>query len=207
MDYLDLYMCHRPDPDTPVEETVRAMEDLARQGKILYWGVSEWTSSQIIEAQNVCKEMGARLMYLTQPRYNLFHRNPKKELFPTTKTEGIGNVTFSPLAHGMLTGKYHPGEPALKGSRAADPEQNTVLLQMYWKEEYKQMGQRLVKIAEEMGITAAQLATAWCLRCPDVSSVILGARTVEQLQENIQAIDVVLSEDVISGIEGLVPCY
>lgn len=206
MDYLDLYMCHRPDPDTPVEETIRAMEDLARQGKILYWGVSEWSAEQIIEAQTVARDIGARSMILTQPRYNLLCRNPETELFPTTRTEGIGNVTYSPLAQGMLTGKYVLGKPALKGSRAADPDQNTVIKQMYWEDEYKRKSQELVKIAGEMGVSAAQLATAWCLGCSDVTSVILGARTVAQLQENLKAVDIKIQKDVRERMEKLFPC-
>jgi len=205
MDYLDLYMCHRPDPDTPVEETIRAMEDLARQGKILYWGVSEWSAGQIVEAQRVAKEIGARSMILTQPRYNLLYRVPEKDLFPTTRTEGIGNVTYSPLAQGMLTGKYALGKPALEGSRAADPDQNAVIKKMYWKEEYQRKSHGLVEIANAIGVSAAQLATAWCLGCPDVTSVILGARTVAQLKENLKAVDVKIPKDVSERMEELFP--
>jgi voltage-dependent potassium channel beta subunit len=205
MDYLDLYMCHRPDPDTPIDETIRAIEDLTRQGKILYWGVSEWSAEQIMEAQAVAKDVAARPMILTQPRYNLLYRSPEQELFPTTRKEGLGNVIFSPLAQGMLTGKYKPEETALKGSRAADPEQNIVIKQMYWEEEYKRKSQELIKIAEKIDASAAQVAIAWCLRSSDVTSVILGTRTAEQLQENLKAVDIKIPDDIAAGIEKLFP--
>ncbi len=105
-DYLDLFMCHRPDPDTPLEETIRALEDLARHGKILYWGVSEWPAHLISRANSIAKEIGARPIGISEPRYNLLYRYPERNLFPATQAEGIGNVVFSALAHGMLTGKY-----------------------------------------------------------------------------------------------------
>lgn len=205
MDYLDLYMCHRPDPDTPVEETIRAMEDLARQGKILYWGVSEWSAEQVVEAQAVAREIGARPMILTQPRYNLLYRDPETGLFPATRNEGIGNVVYSPLAQGMLTGKYAPGRSAQEGSRAADPDQNAVLKKMYWTEECKEKSRKLVELAAGMGVSAAQLATAWCLANEDVTSVILGARTVEQLRENLKAVDFRIPEEVMAGLDELFP--
>lgn len=205
MDYLDLYMCHRPDPDTPLEETITAMEDLARQGKILYWGVSEWSPAQIVKAQAVARELGARPIGVSEPRYSLLYRYPEKELFPTTLSEGIGNVVFSPLAHGMLTGKYLPGEPAPEGTRAADPEQNQVIMGLYWNEENKQKGQQLVQIAKEMGATAAQLAIAWCLRRPEVTSIILGARRVEQLEENLKAAEMEIPDEVMAKLEELYP--
>jgi len=133
MDYIDIYFCHRPDPSTPLEETVRAMEDLARQGKILYWGISEWPPTLILRAQQVARELGARPISVSQPRYNLLYRYPERDLFPLTREEGIGNVTFSPLAHGMLTGKYLPPRPAStsghQGRRSrAEPGHHEALL-------------------------------------------------------------------------------
>jgi len=205
MDYVDVYMCHRPDPETPLEETVRAMEDLARQGKILYWGISEWPSTLIVEAQSVARSLGARPMSVSQPRYNLLHRYPESDLFPITDKQGIGNVTFSPLAHGMLTGKYVPGERAARGTRAADPDQNTVMMKLYWKEENKKRAQRLVKLAGQMGVSAAQLVVAWCLRRPEVSSVILGARKISQLKENLKAAQVKIPRDVLDKLDKLYP--
>ena len=205
MDYVDVYMCHRPDPTTPLEETIRAMEDLARQGKILYWGVSEWSSTQIVKAQSVARELGARPIGVSEPRYSLLYRYPEKTLFPTTASEGIGNVVFSPLAHGMLTGKYPPGQPAPEGSRAADSEQNAVIMELYWNEENKRKGQELVRIAREMEVTAAQLALAWCLRRSEVTSVILGARRVEQLEENLKAVDIEVPDEVMAALDELYP--
>lgn len=205
MDYLDVYMCHRPDPNTPLEETIRAMEDLARAGKILYWGVSEWPSALIIRAQSVAKDMGARSIAVNEPRYNLLYRYPEMELFPITKEEGIGNVIFSPLAHGMLTGKYLPGKDAPEGTRASDPEQNQVIMELYWNEKNKEKGQYLVKIAKEMGVTAAQIAIAWCLRRNEVSSVILGAKSTEQLKENLKAAEIKIPDEIITNLEKLYP--
>ena len=134
-DYLDCYMCHRPDPDTPLEETIRALEDLARQGKILYWGVSEWPAHLITRANRVAREIGARPVTVNEPRYNLLFRYPERNLFPATEAEGVGNVIFSPLAHGMLTGKYKPGEGAPAGTRASDEETNSIIMKLYWTEE------------------------------------------------------------------------
>lgn len=205
MDYLDVYMCHRPDPTTPLEETIRAMETLAQQGKILYWGVSEWPPALMARAQAVAREIGARPLRVSEPRYNLLYRYPEAEVFPTTKDEGIGNVTFSPLAHGMLTGKYRPGEEAPPGTRAADPDQNSIIKNLYWSEANKQKGQELAEIAADLGITAAQLAIAWCLCRDEVTSVIVGAMRVEQMEDNVQAADVDLPDEVIERLEGLYP--
>lgn len=205
MDYVDCYMCHRPDPDTPLEETVRAMEDLARAGKIIYWSVSEWPAPMIVRANALARSLGARPMAVSQPRYNLLYRYPETLLFPTTAEEGIGNVVFSPLAHGMLTGKYKPGEDAPPGSRAADDRQNTVIKAMYWTEENKAKAQELAAIARDYGVEAAELALAWCLKNPNVSSVILGTSKIEQLRQNLKALDVKLSDDVLARLDALYP--
>jgi voltage-dependent potassium channel beta subunit len=205
MDYVDCYMCHRPDPETPLEETILAMEDLIRAGKVIYWGVSEWSATQMVRANELAKQLGARPIVVSQPRYNLLYRYPETLLFPTTAEEGIGNVIFSPLAHGMLTGKYKPGEEPPEGSRAADNRQNLVIKAMYWSEENKQKGQELVAIAKDFGVTAAELALAWCLKNPNISSVILGASRVEQLEENLKALEIELTDDVLERIEALYP--
>ena len=204
-DYLDCYMCHRPDPDTPLEETIRALEDLARQGKILYWGVSEWPAYLITRANRVAREIGARPVTVNEPRYNLLFRYPERNLFPATEAEGVGNVIFSPLAHGMLTGKYKPGEGAPAGTRASDEETNSIIMKLYWTEENKLKGLELAKLAADMGVTAAQLAIAWCLRNPAVTSVITGATKVSQVEENIRAADMVIPDDVAAKIEELYP--
>lgn len=205
MEYVDLYMCHRPDPTTPLEETVRAMEDLARQGKIIYWGVSEWPAWMMVKANHIAREIGARPSAVNEPRYNLLWRYPEPEVFPVSQAEGIGNVIFSPLAHGMLTGKYAPGQPAPAGTRAADPDQNSVIKQLYWTEENKRKGQELARIAAEMGTTAASLSIAWILRHPAVTSVILGIRRLAQLEENLKALEVEIPLEVVEKLEALYP--
>jgi aryl-alcohol dehydrogenase-like predicted oxidoreductase len=198
-------MCHRPDPATPLEETIRSMEDLARAGKIIYWGVSEWEPAQIVKANAVAHQINARPCAVNQPRYNLLYRYPEDELFAVTQNEGIGNVVFSPLAHGMLTGKYKPNQYPPPASRAADPEQNMVIKRLYWSEENKTKAQQFVEIARQINVSTAQLAIAWCLRHPAVTSVILGARNVEQLKENITAAELEIPQDVIEKIEKLYP--
>ena len=205
MDYVDLYMCHRPDPDTPLEETVRAMEDLARWGKILYWGVSEWPAELMVKANAVAREIGARGIGVNQPRYNLLYRYPEASVLPTTAAEGIGNVVFSPLAHGMLTGKYKPGKPAPAGTRAASDDTNMVIKALYWTEENKKRCQKLVKIAGDLGATAATLALAWCLRRPELTSTIIGATKVSQIEENVKAADLVIPDEVLKKLDGLFP--
>jgi len=204
-DYLDCLMCHRPDPDTPLEETVRALEDLARQGKILYWGVSEWPAHAIARANGIARDIGARGCAVSEPRYNLFYRYPERNLFPATHAEGIGNVVFSSLAHGMLTGKYKPGEKAPAGTRAADDDTNAVMMNLYWREEYKQKAQDFAALAKEAGVTPAQLAIAWCLANPAVTSVISAATKVSQLEDNIGAAEIEIPADLMKRIEELFP--
>ncbi|MFC1453138.1 aldo/keto reductase family protein [Verrucomicrobiota bacterium] len=205
MDYVDVYMCHRPDPDTPLDETVRAMEDLARQGKILYWGVSEWPAELMVEANAVAREIGARRIGVNQPRYSLLYRYPEARVFPATAREGIGNVVFSPLAHGMLTGKYMPGKPARRGTRAADRDTNQVISELYWTEENKKKGRKLAGIARQMGTTPAVLALAWCLRRPEVTSAITGATRVSQVEENVKAAELAIPADVCEKLDRLYP--
>ena len=205
MDYVDVYMCHRPDLATPLEETIRAMDDLARAGKILYWGVSEWPAWMMVKAQAVARQLGARPLIVNEPRYNLLYRYPEAETFSVSRMEGIGNVVFSPLAHGLLTGKYKPDAPPPAESRAADPDQNAVMLKMYWTEENKRKGQELARLAGELGTTASRLALAWVLREPAVSSVILGVRNVAQLEDNLGALEVKLSGDVLQKLDELYP--
>ena len=205
MDYVDLYMCHRPDPTAPLEETVRAMEDLARQGKIIYWGVSEWTSKQMVEANAVAREIGARQIGVNQPRYSLLYRYPEAQVFPACLEQGIGNVVFSPLAHGMLTGKYKPGQDAPSGTRAADEDTNSVIKSLYWTEQNKLKAQEFAGIAEDLGTTAAALAVAWCLRNPAVTSAIIGATKVEQIEENANAADLDIPDEVAERLEALFP--
>lgn len=195
-DYVDLYQCHRPDPGTPVEETVRAMDDLARAGKIIYWGVSEWPAALMQEAVDTAYRLGCRPPACNQPRYSMLWRNPEVEVFPTTLKLGMGNVVFSPLAHGMLTGKYQPGQAPPPGTRAADDSMNTILMDLYWTEENLRKAQELKAMAGDLGLTTAQLSLAWCLKHPAVTSVILGATRIEQLQGNLHAAEAELPDDV-----------
>jgi len=204
-DYLDVLMCHRPDLDTPLEETIRAMEDLARQGKIIYWGVSEWPAHLITRANRVAAEISARPILISEPRYNLLYRYPERDLFAATEAEGIGNVVFSPLAHGMLTGKYKPGEAPPPNTRAASKETNQVMMSLYWSEDNKEKCQELLRIAEAMGISAAQLAICWCLKNSAVTSVITGATNVAQVSDNLKAADIDISDDVMKKLEKLFP--
>ena len=205
MDYVDLFMCHRPDWDTPLDETVRAMEDLARQGKIIYWGVSEWPAHMIARANKVAGDIGARCIGVSEPRYNLLYRYPERNLFPATTEEGVGNVIFSPLAHGMLTGKYKPGEEAPAGTRAADDDTNAIIKRLYWSDEQKRTAQEFVTIARDIGATPAQLAIAWCLKNPAVTSVIIGATKVSQVEDNLGAAELDIPDDVMAKLDELYP--
>ncbi len=204
-DYIDLYQCHRPDPDTPLEETIRIMDDLARQGKILYWGCSEWPSALMQEACDLARAMGCRPPASNQPRYSLLWRYPEAEVFPTTLKTGMGNVVFSPLAHGVLTGKYEPGQPPAEGTRASDPSQNKIMMDLYFKDEILRKAQTLKSIAGDLGITAAQLSLAWCMKHPAVTSVIIGATKIEQMRDNVAAANVELSDELYAQLCDLFP--
>lgn len=200
-DYLDLYFCHRYDSDTPVEETARAMDDLIHRGKILYWGTSEWTDAQIQEALDICDDYGLYRPIVEQPQYNLIHRQRIEEtVLPLVEEEGIGLVVWSPLASGLLTGKYDNVVP--EDSRLA---QKDWLAQNLLKEDLLDAVRMLKPIADELGVTRAQLAIAWTLRQSAVSSAITGATKISQLEETLKAVDIVLSEDVLEHIDALFP--
>jgi len=200
-DYIDLYQCHRPDPDTPLEETIRIMDDLARRGDILYWGSSEWPASMIQEACDLARAMGCRPPVSNQPRYSLMYRDNEAEVFPTCLHNGVGNVVFSPLAHGVLTGKYQPGQPAPEGTRAADDTQNSIMIDMYWGDENLTRVQRMAEMAGDLGLTCAQLAMAWCLSNEAVTSVISGVTKVSQLEDNLGAADAKIPADVAATLD------
>lgn len=205
-DYLDLYQCHRPDPDTPVGETVRAMDDLIRAGKIVYWGVSEWRGWQIMEAVKVAEQLGCRPPISNQPRYSLlWRRDCEHDSFPCTNHLGLGNVVFSPLAHGVLTGKYRPGEAPPEGSRAADDEKNSIMNNLYMAEENLRKSQELKQMAADLGGTAAQLAIAWVLHNPAVTAVILGANKVEHLENNLATLELEVPDEVFEQLDALFP--
>jgi voltage-dependent potassium channel beta subunit len=202
-DYLDLHQCHRPDSTTPVEETVCAYEDLVRQGKLLYWGVSEWGAAAILDACRVAERRNAYRPVSNQPQYSILRRRIEREVLPVCEREGLGQVVFSPLAQGALTGKYSGGRrPA--GSRATDSERN-VFMDAFLRPEMLARVERLAPLAGELGVSLAQLALAWCLRRPGVSSVIVGATRREQLEENAKASGLRLPAELLARIDELFP--
>ncbi len=194
-DYIDLMQFHRFDPDTPTEETVRAIDDLIRQGKVLYWGVSEWSSSQITRACHVAKEWNCCLPVSNQPRYNMLDRKIEQRVIPTCEQYGLGQVVFSPLAQGILTGKYQPGKSAPAGSRGADDKSN-MFMGRDMEDSNLNKVMALQALAEVEGCTVGQLALAWCLRQSNVSSVIVGATSTKQIEENVGASGLELSADI-----------
>ncbi len=196
-DYLDIYFCHRYDAETPLEETVHAMDDLVHQGKILYWGTSVWEPVQIDHAVRIARQFNAYAPQAEQPRYNMFDRHIEPEIIPTCSLHGIGLTVFSPLAQGLLTGKYIDGIPA--GSRAETSEWLTKDL----TEENLEKIRQLAALAQELDITTAQLALAWILRRPEISCVITGATRPEHVKSNVQAADIKLDEDLLLRIEAI----
>jgi len=202
VDYVDLYQCHRYDEDTPLEETLRALDDLVRQGKVLYVGVSEWTADQIADALHLAKEMNLDRIVSNQPRYNMIQRQIEAEIFPLCEREGVGQVVFSPLAQGVLTGKYRPGEAPEQDTRAADPDSNRFMQQLM-KEEVLSAVDKLRPVASDAGFGMSQLALAWILRQENVSSTIIGASRPEQVEDNVKAAGVRLSSDVLSEIDSI----
>jgi len=204
LDYLDLYYCHRPDRDTPVEETVRAMHDLIQQGKVLYWGTSEWSAQQIMEAYSVARQHHLTPPTMEQPQYHMFHRQRFEVEYARLYEEiGLGTTIWSPLASGLLTGKYNEGIP--EDSRA-NLEGYEWLKRRFTDEQATQQItaiRKLVEIASDLETNMPRLAIAWCLKNPNVSSVITGASRVEQVEDNMGALDVVdlLDDDVILEIE------
>lgn len=201
-DYIDLYQCHRSDSDVPMYEIVRSMDDLIRQGKVLYWGVSEWQAEKIEDAVLTAQSLNAMPPVSNQPQYSMLQRRIEDSVIPTCARLGLGQVVFSPLAQGILTGKYKPGMPVPSESRAANDHINTFMRDLLSKDTLTTV-ERLGSIAEELGISMAQLALSWCLRREDVSSVIIGATREAQIDENINAAGVRLSEDVLARIDGL----
>jgi voltage-dependent potassium channel beta subunit len=200
LDYIDLYQCHRHDPDTPLEELVETMSLLIRQGKALYWGVSMWSASRIARVCAVARATGGIAPVSNQPAYSLLERGIEKEVVPASQAEGVGQVVFSPLAQGVLTGKY-AGGAIPKGARASRKGPAGQFIRRFLEPDKLEAVERLRPIAERIGVTMAQLALAWCLRLPAVSSVIVGASSVEQLRENVAASGVRLSEGILEAIE------
>lgn len=200
-DYIDLYQCHRFDPETPVDETLRALDDLTAQGKILYAGVSEWSAEQIAEATSIGQRLNLRPIISNQPIYNMFERYIEREnIISQCEKDGIGLVVFSPLAQGVLTGKYKPGQSIPKDSRAANEKTNMVI-NSYMREDVLRCVEKLEELAKEIGATLSQFALAWVLRQPVVSSAIIGSSRPSQIEENIKAIELELTDDVLARVD------
>lgn len=201
VDYVDIFYCHRYDPETPVDETLRTIDDFIRQGKILYAGVSEWTAAQIEEAVGIADKYLLDRIVVNQPQYNMLNRYIEKEVIPVSEKYGIGQVVFSPLAQGVLTGKYN-GQNIPKDSRAAQSSINHFINNWLQDDVLARVGQ-LSKVANELNISLPTLALAWILRQPNIASALIGASRPSQVEENVKATEVVLDEQVISRIENI----
>lgn len=200
VEYVDLYYCHYPDADTPIEESLLAMDDLVRQGKALYAGVSNFGAGQIAEAAALRERHGLRPLAANQPLYNMFAREIEREVVPLCRSLGIGQVVYSPLAQGVLAGKYASLEQVPEASRAAD-EDGGRAVRSWLREEYLRKALRLGQAAEEWGLPLSGLALAWTLREGNVASAIVGASSPEQIEENVKASGIELSEEQLSRIE------
>lgn len=202
MDYLDLYFCHRPDRNTPIEETVWAMNTLLQQGKILYWGTSEWSAVEIMDAIRVSKENHLIGPTMEQPQYNMIEREKlEKEYFLLFRDHGLGTTIWSPLASGLLSGKYNTASPT--DTRFTAVKSLGWLKEKVLTEANINKARKLADIAKELDVSLPKFALAWCLKNPDVSTVILGASKVEQLKENLTALEVLplLTEEIINRVE------
>ncbi len=207
LDYVDLVFCHRPDPETPIEETVRAMHDIITQGKALYWGTSEWSADQIMQAWQIADRHHLHKPQMEQPQYNLFWRERvEKEYQRLYDAIGLGTTIWSPLASGLLSGKYNNGIPA--GSRFS-LESYEWLKERHMTDDKLSRVKELSKIASSLGCTLAQLAIAWCAKNPRVSTVITGASSVAQVKENFKALEVLpkLTNDVMEKISVIAPVF
>ncbi len=201
LDYIDLYQAHRYDPTVPLAETLMAFDHLVKQGKILYYGVSEWSAGQLAHAADLTRMAGLAPIASNQPYYNLLGRGIEKEILPLCRREGIGIINFSPLAQGILTGKYKPGESLPKGSRASDPRQNVFMNKGELDQTVLVKVQKLIPLAQQEGLSLTQLALAWCLRNPELSSVIIGSSKPEQVEENTGASGKTLSPETLKAID------
>lgn len=200
VDHIDLYQAHRYDTETPLEETMDAFAQLVHQGKALYIGVSEWTAEQIRDGHELAVDLGIQLIS-SQPQYSLLWRVIEAEVVPTCQELGISQIVWSPIAQGVLTGKYRPGEPVPDGSRATDDQGGAAFIKRLLRDEVLTAVQQIVPLAAEAGITPAQLAVAWVLRNPNVASAIVGASRPEQVVENATAADITLDDDLVAKVE------
>ncbi|SDP52565.1 Predicted oxidoreductase [Actinopolyspora xinjiangensis] len=202
-DYVDLYQAHRFDRTVPLEETMTAFADLVRQGKALYIGVSEWNAEQITRAAELARELRVPLVS-NQPQYSMLWRVIESQVVPTCEREGIGQIVWSPIAQGALSGKYLPGREAPAGSRATDSEGGANMISRWMRDEVLEPVQRLKPIAEDLGLSMAQLAVAWVLQNSNVSAAIIGASRPEQVTDNVRAAGVKLEQDVLDKIDDVI---
>ncbi|WP_144710884.1 aldo/keto reductase family protein [Curtobacterium pusillum] len=199
-DYVDLYQAHRYDSETPLEETMQAFADVVRQGKALYIGVSEWNAEQIRAGAALAKELGFQLIS-NQPQYSMLWRVIEGEVVPASKQLGLSQIVWSPIAQGVLTGKYKPGQPLPEGSRATDEKGGADMIKRFMRDEVLEAVQRLQPVADQAGLTLAQLAIAWTLQNPNVASAIVGASRPEQVTDNVKAAGVTLDADALAAID------
>ena len=199
LDYVDIFYCHRYDPETPVEETLRTIDDMIRQGKVLYAGVSEWTAAQIQEAITVADRYLLDRIVVNQPSYSMLNRYIEDEIIPLSAKHGIGQVVFSPLSQGLLTGKYRGGRIP-EGTRGANPEINRWIKDMIATGVIAKVD-ALEDLANELGVTFPGMALAWILRQDNVASALVGATRPEQVEENVKAVEIQLSSDTLEKIE------
>jgi aryl-alcohol dehydrogenase-like predicted oxidoreductase len=200
-DHIDLYQAHRYDVETPLEETLRAFDDLVRQGKVMYIGVSEWTAAQIADALRIAGEMGFDRIVSNQPQYNMLWRVIEAEVVPLSEREGVGQVVFSPLAQGILTGKYQPGQPPPAGSRATDDKGGANFISRWLSDDVLSRVQQLKPIADDAGLSLATMSLAWVLQNPNVSAAIIGASRPEQVVANVEASSVRLDAEILKRID------
>ena len=202
-DYVDLYQAHRYDYETPLEETMQAFADLVRAGKVLYVGVSEWTADQLRAGHALAKELGFQLIS-NQPQYSMLWRVIEAEVVPASQDLGISQIVWSPVAQGVLTGKYKPGAELPPGSRATDDKGGASAIKRFLNDDVLTAVQRLQPIADEAGLTLAQLAVAWVLQNPNVAGAIVGASRPEQVESNAQAAGVKLDSEVLARIDEVI---
>ncbi len=200
VDYVDLYQAHRFDYETPLEETMLAFADIVRQGKALYIGVSEWTADQLVAGAELARELKVPFVS-NQPQYSMLWRVIEEKVVPTSQELGLSQIVWSPMAQGVLSGKYLPGQPVPEGSRATDEKSGAQFIQRFLSDDVLTAVQRLAPIAEDLGLTMPQLAIAWVLQNPTVASALVGASRPEQIASNVAAAGVVLDADVLTAID------
>ncbi|MET7337781.1 aldo/keto reductase family protein [Nonomuraea sp. NPDC005650] len=200
-DYVDLYQAHRFDYETPLEETLKTFDDLVRQGKVLYVGVSEWNADQIAQALKIADEMGFDRIVSNQPQYSMLWRVIEPEIVPLSEKEGIGQIVWSPIGQGVLTGKYVPGQQLPEGSRATDQSGGSAMISRFMNDDVLTRVQELKPVAADLGLSMAQLAIAWVLQNQNVSSAIVGASRPDQVRDNVKAAGVKLDADVLKRID------